>query len=257
MMFPFRDLREFISELEKQGQLKKIATEVDWNLEIGAIMRKVLDSEGPAVLFPKVKGYSSGFSFFSGTLGTFPRYAIAMGLPPAARVHEITKAYRERVRTPVRPILVNRKDAPCKENILKGAVFDHPWSGVHGVIVSMKPRFTGHVQRVAHAIWGSEVGYHLDYIFVVDDDIVPTNLNEVLWAICTRCKPDRDIYIYRGEQASALWPCLTPEERKMGLGARALIDATFPAEWPADWVPMVSDWWDFPEEVLRTPLTGL
>ena len=131
------------------------------------------------------------------------------------------------------------------------AVFDHPWSGVHGVIVSMKPRFTGHVQRVAHAIWGSEVGYHLDYVFVVGDDIDPTNLNEVLWAICTRCKPDRDIHIYRREQASALWPCLTPEEREKGLGARALIDATFPAEWPADWVPTVSDWWDFPEAMRK------
>src|SRR3989304_7128544 len=123
-MYPYGDLREFISEMEKQGQLKKIAAEVDWNLEIGAIMRKVLESQGPAGLFRKIKGYSSDFSFFSGSLGTFPRYAVAMGLPPTARVHEMTKSYRERIKKPLKPILVSKKDAPCKENILKGKDID-------------------------------------------------------------------------------------------------------------------------------------
>ncbi|MBI4187082.1 MAG: UbiD family decarboxylase, partial [Chloroflexi bacterium] len=36
---PFKDLREFISRLEKEGELERIPEEVDWNLEAGAIVR--------------------------------------------------------------------------------------------------------------------------------------------------------------------------------------------------------------------------
>jgi len=67
----FNDLREFIEKLEKEGELKRIKTEVDWNLEIGAIMRKVHDVDGPAILFEKIKDYQRGFSFFGGGLGLF------------------------------------------------------------------------------------------------------------------------------------------------------------------------------------------
>jgi 4-hydroxy-3-polyprenylbenzoate decarboxylase len=117
------------------------------------------------------------------------------------------------------------------------------------LIVSLKPRFPGHVSRVAHAVWSTKAGRAINLILAVDEDIDPTDLNQVLWAICTRCKPDRDIHIATRTQATSLWPALTPYERQQGLGSKALIDATFPPEWPREWVPVVSDWWDFPEEI--------
>ena len=51
------DIRDFISELEKHGELKRVKTEVDSDLEIAEIMRREMYSNGPAILFENVKGY--------------------------------------------------------------------------------------------------------------------------------------------------------------------------------------------------------
>ncbi len=51
------DIRDFITELEKQRELKRIKTEVDSDLEIAEIMRREMYSNGPALLFENVKGY--------------------------------------------------------------------------------------------------------------------------------------------------------------------------------------------------------
>lgn len=125
----------------------------------------------------------------------------------------------------------------------------HPWAAAHGVIISMKPLYPGHVNRVASAIWATKLFRTHDYLIFVDRDIDPYDLNQVLWAICTRCKPDRDIITIPRSSGNALWPCLTPAERESGVGCKVIIDATFPAEWPAEWVPPISDWNDYPEEV--------
>ena len=49
-------IRDFIVELEKHGELKRIKTEVDSDLEIAEIMRREMYSNGPALLFENVKG---------------------------------------------------------------------------------------------------------------------------------------------------------------------------------------------------------
>ncbi len=51
------DIHDFIKELEKNDELKRIKTEVDSNLEIAEIIRRQMYSNGPAILFEKVKGY--------------------------------------------------------------------------------------------------------------------------------------------------------------------------------------------------------
>ena len=55
---PIQDTQEFIKELEKQGELKRVKTEVDPDLEIAEILRREMYSNGPAVLFENVKGHS-------------------------------------------------------------------------------------------------------------------------------------------------------------------------------------------------------
>jgi len=54
---PIDDIRQFTDELEKAGQLKRIKTEVDTNLEIAEILRRVSYTNGPAILFENAKGY--------------------------------------------------------------------------------------------------------------------------------------------------------------------------------------------------------
>ncbi|MDE1863157.1 MAG: menaquinone biosynthesis decarboxylase [Thaumarchaeota archaeon] len=54
---PIEDLPEFVEKLEKSGELKRVKTEVDSNLEISEILSRIMYSNGPAVLFEKVKNY--------------------------------------------------------------------------------------------------------------------------------------------------------------------------------------------------------
>lgn len=55
---PIEDIHEFVRELEKKGELKRVKTEVDSNLEIAEILRREMYSKGPAVLFENVKNYN-------------------------------------------------------------------------------------------------------------------------------------------------------------------------------------------------------
>src|SRR5262249_40338556 len=44
----FIDMREWMSLLEKAGELRRVTAEVDWDREIGAVARRVLEKKGPA-----------------------------------------------------------------------------------------------------------------------------------------------------------------------------------------------------------------
>ncbi|MZP28120.1 menaquinone biosynthesis decarboxylase [Heliobacterium undosum] len=74
----FRDIREFIDELEKRGWLKRITAEVDPYLEISEITDRVGKQGGPALLFENVKG--SDMPVLTNTLGSYERLHLAMGV---------------------------------------------------------------------------------------------------------------------------------------------------------------------------------
>ncbi len=54
---PIEDIHELITEFEKNGELKRVKTEVNSDLEIAEIMRREMYSDGPAILFENVKEY--------------------------------------------------------------------------------------------------------------------------------------------------------------------------------------------------------
>lgn len=62
---------------------------------------------------------------------------------------------------------------------------------------------------------------------VVDDDIDPQDLGQVIWAMSTRSNPERDIDLVRNTYSSPVDP-LHGAQDKLGTGARAIIDATRP-----------------------------
>lgn len=67
----YKSLRAAVLDLEKHGQLLRIKSEVDPNLEMAEIHRRVFEAQGPAILFEKVKG--SPFPAISNIYGTFER----------------------------------------------------------------------------------------------------------------------------------------------------------------------------------------
>ncbi len=67
----YRSMRDCANDLEKNGYLKRISIEVDANLEMGEIHRRVYDAKGPALLFERIKG--SPFQAISNIYGTEER----------------------------------------------------------------------------------------------------------------------------------------------------------------------------------------
>ena len=73
----YRDLRDFIKQLEKQGELKRITVEVDPYLEMTEICDRTLKQGGPALLFENPK--DSNIPVLANLFGTPHRVAMGMG----------------------------------------------------------------------------------------------------------------------------------------------------------------------------------
>ncbi len=73
----YHDLRDFIAQLERTGQLKRIGVEVDPRLEMTEISDRVLKAGGPALLFERPRGHA--MPVLTNLFGTGERVAWAMG----------------------------------------------------------------------------------------------------------------------------------------------------------------------------------
>jgi len=85
----YKDLRDFIDQLEQRGQLKRIAAEVDPRLEMTEICDRVLRAGGPAILFENPKG--SDIPVLANLFGTPERVALGMGEDSVEALREVGK----------------------------------------------------------------------------------------------------------------------------------------------------------------------
>ncbi len=99
------------------------------------------------------------------------------------------------------------------------------------VTISIKQRYAGHAKRAALIVSQLPRAAYLGrYVIVVDDDIDPSNINDVLWAMCTRSDPEKDIDIIRRTWSSPLDPMIRKPAESF-FNSRAIIDACKPYEW--------------------------
>ena len=70
------DIHELIEILEKNGELKRIKTEVDTNLEIAEILRRVMYDNGPAILFENIKNFD--IPILGNAFGSMKRLELAL-----------------------------------------------------------------------------------------------------------------------------------------------------------------------------------
>ncbi len=156
MKKPYRDLREFIAQLEADGQLKRITRPVSPYLEMTEIADRVLKAGGPALLFeaPTQDGKRYDYPVLANLFGTPERVAQGMGADGIAALREIgqTLAYLKEPEPPkglrdawdklpllkqvlsMAPKLVSK--APCQEIVWEGEDVDlarlpiqHCWPG--------------------------------------------------------------------------------------------------------------------------------
>jgi 4-hydroxy-3-polyprenylbenzoate decarboxylase len=83
----YSDLRHFLSSLETEGDLVRIAQPVSARLEMTAVGDFVLRAGGPALLFEKPLGYK--IPVLANLFGTKERVAKAMGASEASGLREI------------------------------------------------------------------------------------------------------------------------------------------------------------------------
>jgi 4-hydroxy-3-polyprenylbenzoate decarboxylase len=106
-------------------------------------------------------------------------------------------------------------------------VYAHPAAagGFGMTIVSLEQRYAGHAPQVlALAAQVPGGAYFTKFIVVVDEDVDPSNINQVIWAMSTRCSPVEDIDILRQTWSTPLDPSQNPPAARP-YGSKALINA--------------------------------
>ena len=136
----YRDLRDFIDQLEALGELKRIKQEVDPYLEVTEISDRVLRMGGPALLFENPKG--SNIPMLTNLFGTPRRVALGMGQQSTDALREVgqlmaylkepdpPKGFKDALeKLPIFKQVLNMgpkvvRKAPCQEVVLKGDEID-------------------------------------------------------------------------------------------------------------------------------------
>ncbi len=85
----YHDLRDFIAQLEKMGELKRVSTPVSPHLEMTEICDRVLRQGGPAILFENPAGFDT--PVLGNLFGTVRRVALGMGQNVASEAEALTK----------------------------------------------------------------------------------------------------------------------------------------------------------------------
>jgi UbiD family decarboxylase len=98
-------------------------------------------------------------------------------------------------------------------------------------VVALRQRYDGHAKRAAMV--AAAHSYMARIVVVVDDDVDPSNLADVMWAVTTRCEPAEGIDIIRNAWSSALDPRISPEDKAKGVTShsKAIINACRPFSW--------------------------
>jgi 4-hydroxy-3-polyprenylbenzoate decarboxylase len=103
--------------------------------------------------------------------------------------------------------------------------------------ISIKQLYGGHSKQAGLIASQCHAGAYANrVVIVVDDDINPADMDQVVWAICTRCDPREDVEILKGCWSTSLDPMAYPADRR-NLNSRMVIDACKPwnrmKDWPA------------------------
>ena len=164
-----KDLRNFLEEIEKIGELKKISgaeTEEDIGGLVDIFMR---DLDNPALLFDDVPGFPNGHRVLANIIMSRPRCAIALGLPPDATQEELIKWWRHYLGdAPLHPP-VEVNGGPLVENVTEGEAVNirslpspkwHEHDGGNfigtGCIVAMRDPDTGWVNYGTYRVQAHE-----------------------------------------------------------------------------------------------------
>jgi 4-hydroxy-3-polyprenylbenzoate decarboxylase len=118
------DMRTWLDELDRHGELRRIQALVDWDEEIGAIARANLALEGPALLFERIKDYEDArcTQFMTCGVASRAKVALLLGLDPETGPKDLVRHLKDTYRKPLAPVMV--ATGPVKDVVLKDDAID-------------------------------------------------------------------------------------------------------------------------------------
>lgn len=206
----------------------------------GYCLHDVLVDEGP---FGEWMGYYAGGVRKDPVIkiegAMFRNDPINLGAPPGKPPHDFN--YMKCV---IRS--ASLQDALAKAGIpdVRG-VWAHEVGGSRLLlVVAIKQQYLGHARQAGFVASQCQTGAYLGrYVIMVDDDIDPSDLQDVIWAMCTRSDPASDIDIIRRAWSSDADPLIRKGEPLCN--SRAIIDACRPYEWIDEFPAVVQGSADF------------
>jgi 4-hydroxy-3-polyprenylbenzoate decarboxylase len=149
---------------------------------------------------------------------------ILLGAPPGKPPHDYSY-----MRTVMKSAMIQDELAASGVPGVVKAWAHEPGGGRLFIVVSLQQRYAGHARQVAYlAAQCPAAAYMNRYVVVVDDDIDPADLDQVIWAMSTRSDPARDIEVMNRTWGSKLDPLSV--EGEPPYNSRAIIDACRPFE---------------------------
>ncbi|GAB2986518.1 UbiD family decarboxylase [Amycolatopsis acidiphila] len=153
---------------------------------------------------------------------------ILLGAPPGKPPHDYSY-----MRTVMKSAIIT--DGLRKAGLpgLRGVWAHEAGGGRSLLIVSIEQRYPGHARQAAYlAAQFPNSAYMNRFTVVVDSDVNPRDLGEVMWAMCGRCDPQVDIEVMKRTWGSRVDPLTLPGA--LAFNSRAVIDACRPFEMLGD-----------------------
>ena len=125
-----KDFRTFLKQLEQKlpGDIRQVNSAMDPKYEISTVVEKLEDrNELPLIIFNKVKNHKGKISDFRVAVNAFStrqRCAVAMDLPPDKWRMETSFEFARRSANPLKPVVVDKAEAPVKEVVKTGGEVD-------------------------------------------------------------------------------------------------------------------------------------
>lgn len=180
-------------------------------------------------------------SAYEGPFGEWPGYYTHQGPECVVRIQHVYHRPQPILAgaPPLRPIGWNNITTYVHlwEHLERGGVTDVTgvWGFYNGLltVIALKQRYAGHAKQALMTAAGFRHGDMKCYYLTVDDDIDPTNLDEVMWAMCTRVDPATSVDIIHDAWTADLDPRISPAKRAAGdlTVGRMLINACRPYSW--------------------------
>lgn len=224
--FSATPLPEYVDEAQVMG--------AHFGEPVEVVQCKTVDLRVPATSEIVIEGYISDTEKVSeGPMGEFAGY---IGEPNPEPVYHVTAVTHRN--DPILPVVC--AGVPVEDTqVCCGFMYSatilaelrkqcFPAASCFGVLESAIHWFVVTVERTNHSvesalalthkakdlIFESKPGVDIPKVILLDDDIDPSDLSEVVWAYATRCHPDSDAHLYKHERTMPLIHYLNAAEKK-------------------------------------------